>query len=138
MLRDDYLNRMIRQLAEFLARISGATVARKPEEALDEANRAWQELLDIPRDLVDRLDGPTLAQMLKEPERMRVAAELLVAEARVHRLRGDLIHESQCAKRAFELYLEARAIAPRPEDDAAIFELGRVIPPNEIDPRYKS
>ncbi|MFT3693102.1 MAG: hypothetical protein QM831_08165 [Kofleriaceae bacterium] len=138
MLRDDYLNRMIRQLAEFLARISGAASAGKTESALDEASRAWQDLLDVPRDLVDRLDGPTLARLLADPAKMRAGAELLAAEARVHRQKGDLIHYTQCSKRAMELFLEARAIDPQDSDDAAIMELGRVVPPNEIDPRYKS
>ncbi len=129
---------MIRQLAGFVARISGHGARREDEAALDEVGRAWTDLLDVPRDLVDRLDGPTLAQLLAEPAKMRVAAELLVEEAKVHTARGDLIHALVCRKRAFELYLEARALDPEPGDDTAIFELGRVIPPNEIDPRYRA
>lgn len=128
---------MIHQLAEFLARMSGAAAAGKTDAALDEASRAWQDLLDVPRDLVDRLDGPTLAQLLADPAKMRAAAELLAAEARVHRQKGDLLHHVQCSKRAMELFLEARALDPQDADDAAIMELGRIVPPNEIDDRYK-
>jgi len=83
------------------------------------------------------LDGPTLARMLGDPAKIRAAAELLAEEARLHTAKRDLVHAMQCSKRAFELFLEARAIDPQASDDAAIFELGRVIPPNEIDPRYK-
>ncbi|MEO8551033.1 MAG: hypothetical protein ABI678_13700 [Kofleriaceae bacterium] len=137
MLRDDYLHRMIRQLAEFVARISGFTATEQWDAALQETDRAWTDLLDVPRELVDRLDGPTLARLLAEPAKMRLAAELLAAEGKVHQGKRDPVHALICAKRAFELYLEARALDPQPGDDGAIFELARVIPPNEIDPRYR-
>ena len=136
-LRDDYIHRMIRQLAEFIARITGFTATEKWDQALAESDRAWTELLDVPRDLVDRLDGPTLAQLLAEPARMRLAAELLAAEAKIQQGKRDPIHATLCTKRAFELYLEARALDPQDSDDLAIFELARLVPPNEIDPRYR-
>src|SRR4051812_27412944 len=129
---------MIRQLAEFIARISGFTATESWSRAIEESDRAWTELLDVPRELVDRLDGPTLAKLLGEPAKMRLAAELLTAEVRIHQGKHDPGHATQCAKRAFELYLEARALDPQDRDDLAIFELARLIPPNEIDPRYRS
>lgn len=138
MLRDDYLHRMIRQLAEFIARISGFTANEKWAQALDESERAWTELLDVPRALVDRLDGPGLAALLKDPAKMRFAAQLLVAESRVYQGKRDPVHATICAKRAMELYLEARAIDPQDSDDIAVFDLGRLVPPNEIDPRYRT
>jgi hypothetical protein len=137
-LRDDYLHRMIRQLSEFIARIAGFTATENWTQAIEESDRAWTDLLDVPRELVDRLDGPTLAKLLGEPAKMRCAAELLAAEARIHQGKRDPVHAMQCTKRAFELYLEARALDPQDADDIAIFELARLIPPNEIDPRYRS
>jgi hypothetical protein len=136
--REDYVIRMIRQVAEFVAKIAGYTTRRQYESAIDEAGRAWDELLDVPRALVDRIDGPTLARLLKEPGRMRVAAELLVAEGKAYAGKQDPVHAMLCFRRALELYLEARALEPLDADDAAIFDLGRIIPPNEIDPRYTS
>jgi hypothetical protein len=136
-LRDDYIGRMIRQLGEFLARISGLAAKQDYLGAFDEVGRAWTDLLDVPRELVEVLDGPTLARMLGDPAKMRAGGELLAEEARLHTAKGDLVHAMQCSKRAFELFLEARALDPQATDDAAILELGRVIPPNEIDPRYK-
>lgn len=137
MLRDDYIGRMIRQLASFVAKISGLALKQDYAGAIDEVARAWTEILDVPRDLVERLDGPTLARLLADPMKMRVAGELLAEEAKVRNATGDLVHAMQCSKRAFELFLEARALDPQPSDDVAILELARVIPPNEIDPRYK-
>ena len=138
MLRDDYIERMIRQLAEAIARIAGWTANGRLEEAIREADRAWEELLDVPRDLVERLDGPTLAQLLGEPAKMRVAGELLAAEARVHQAKGNPVHALLCYKRALELFLEARALDPDPRDETAILELSRHVPKMEIDPRYRT
>ena len=138
MLREDYLERMIRQLAEAIARIAGWTANGKLEDAIRETDRAWDELLDVPRDLVDRLDGPTLAQLLGEPAKMRVAAELLAAEARVHQAKGNPVHALLCNRRALELFLEARALDPEPRDETAILELSRHVPKTEIDPRYRT
>jgi len=137
-LRDDYIERMIRQLAEAIARIAGWTANGKLEEAIRETDRAWEELLDVPRDLVERLDGPTLAQLLGEPAKMRVAGELLAAEARVHQAKGNPVHALLCHKRALELFLEARALDPDPRDETAILELSRHVPKMEIDPRYRT
>lgn len=138
MQREDFIERMIRQLAEALARIAGRTASGKLDEAIQESDRAWTDLLDVPRDLVDRLDGPTLAQLLADPIKMRIAGELLAAEARVHQAKGNPVHALICNKRAFELFLEARALDPQPDDEAAILELARTIPPTEIDPRYRA
>jgi hypothetical protein len=136
--REDFIERMIRQLAEALARIAGRTANGKLEEALAESDRAWTDLLDVPRDLIERLDGPTLAQLLADPMKMRIAGELLAAEARVHQAKGNPVHALLCNKRAFELFLEARALDPEPRDEAAILELARLIPKTEIDPRYRA
>lgn len=73
--------RLIAQLADFIARIAGHTKRRDYAAALAEADRAWNELLAVPRDLVDRVDGPTLAGLLREPSKMRVGAQLLIEEA---------------------------------------------------------
>ena len=48
-----------------------------------------------------------LEKLLGEPAKMRLAAELLTAEVRIHQGKHDPVHATQCAKRAFELYLEA-------------------------------
>ncbi len=138
MFREDYIIRLIRRFADFVARIAGYTRDHDYASAIAEAERAWEELFDIPRALVDRIDGPSLAKLLREPSKMRTAAQLLVEEAKAYAGKQDPIHAMLCTRRALELYLEARALEPLDADDAAIFELARVVPPNEIDPRYRS
>jgi len=129
--------RLIKQVAEFLARIAGHTKRREYDAAIGEANRAWTDVLDIPRELVDRLDGPTLASMLRDPDKMRFAAQLLIEEAKAYAGKKDPMTAAMCYRHAFGLYLEARALAPTDADDAALFELSRVVPPGQIDPRYR-
>lgn len=136
--RQDYVMRLIEQLADFVARIGGHTKRRDYAAALADADRAWSELLDVPRELVDRIAGPTLAGLLREPVKMRIGAQLLIEEAKAYAGKRDPIHAALCYRRAFELYLEARAVDPTDADDAAIFELSRLVPPAEIDPRYRS
>lgn len=138
MLREDYIIRLIKQLGAFLARIAGKRREGDFEGALDEAGKAWDDLIgQPPRELVDVLDTHTLAELLGEPAKMRVAARLLVEEGRAHAGKGDPVHAAICYRRAWELYLEARVIEPSDEDEAAISELARLVPANQLDPRYR-
>jgi hypothetical protein len=138
MLRDDYLIRLIKQLGAFLARIAGKRRDRDFEGALDEAGKAWDDLIgQPPRELVDVLDTHTLAELLAEPAKMRVAARLLVEEGKAYAGKGDPVHASICYRRAWELHLEAHVIEPTGEDEEAISELARLVPANQLDPRYR-
>ena len=138
MIREDYIMRLIKQLAAFVGRIAGYTKRGDYDAALESSRRAWDEVLDVPRDLVDRIDAPTLARMLAEPARMRAGSERLVEEARAYAGKQDLMHATLCYRRAFELRLEARAIEPKDDDDTALFELARHVPPGEIHERYRA
>jgi hypothetical protein len=136
--REDYILRIIQQMADFLARIAGHNRKREFDKAVSEASRAWAEVLDVPRELVEVLDTPTLAGMLGDPDKMRLASQLLVEEARAVAGKGDPLGAAQRYRRAFELLLEARAVDPRDSDDAALLELSREVPPGVIDERYRS
>jgi hypothetical protein len=138
MLREDHIIRLIKQLGAFLARIAGKRREGDFEGALDEAGKAWDDLIgQPPRELVDVLDTHTLAELLGEPAKMRVAARLLVEEGRAYAGKGDPVHAAICYRRAWELYLEARVIEPSDEDEVAISELARLVPANQLDARYR-
>ena len=137
MLRDDYIIRLIKQLGQFLARIAGKREAKDFEGALAECGKAWDDLIgQPPRELVELVDSHTLAGMLKEPARMRAAAQLLVEEGRAFAGKGDPAHAAMCYRRAWELYLEARVIEPSADDVPMLSELARLVPANQLDPRY--
>lgn len=138
MIREDYIIRLIKQLAAAIARIAGKRQAGEYEAALAEAGKAWDDLIgQPPRELVDMVDTHTLAGMLKEPARMRVAAQLLIEEGRSYAGKGDPVHATVCYRRAFELYLEARVLEPDDEDHAVLAELARLVPANQLDERYR-
>ncbi len=133
--RSDYLMRILRQLVEALARIAGYNRRGEHDKALGEAARAWDDLLDVPRELVDITDTPTLAGMLREPGKMRVAAQILIEEGRAFAGKRDPMTASLRYRKALELYIEARVIAPEADDDQVMFELSRDVGTN-LDPRY--
>lgn len=130
--------RLIQQLAHAIARIAGFNRKGEYEDALAAADQAWGKLLDAPRELIDAVDTPTLAEMLREPAKMRAAAQLSYEEGRALAGKGDPLHAGVRYRRALELILEARAIEPKPDDDVMILELGRVVPPHTLDPRYRT
>ena len=137
MFREDYIIRLIKQVADVIARMAGLRRDERFEEAIAEAGKGWDELLGHPRTLVDVCDTPTLAGLLGAPARMRVAAQLLVEEGHAYRGKSDPIHAAVCYRRAFELYLEAHVAAPEADDSAAIAELARLVPANQLDERYR-
>ncbi|HUS63558.1 MAG TPA: hypothetical protein VMZ28_03405 [Kofleriaceae bacterium] len=137
MLRDDYLIRLIKQVAAFVARVAGLRRAGQYEEALQESCRAFDELFDLPHDIGDAVDTPSLASILRTPEKMRLAAQLYWEEGRIYQGKRDPLTAALKFRRAFELYLEARAIEPTEEDTSAILELSRLVPASELAPRYR-
>jgi hypothetical protein len=138
MFREDYIIRLIQQLVDAIARIAGLNRRGDHDKALAEAEQAWGQLLDAPPDLVDAVDTATLAEMLRSPEKMRIAAQLLHEEGRAFAGKGDPLHAGARYRRAMELVLEARAVEPSEQDDAILMELSRVVPVATLDPRYRS
>lgn len=136
MLREDYLLRYIKQFADALARMLKLRKAGDAAAALRVADGLYDEL-GITRALVDVVDTPTLAGMLRQPERMRAAAQLFWEEGHVYRAQGDPLTAALRYRRAHELLLEARALAPVPEDDPALLELSRLAPATQLDERYR-
>ena len=99
----DYLERMIRQIAEVVARISGFTAEGKYDEAERELDGVWSTALGVRRRDLTRLDDATLRMMLG-PAKLEHAATLLDAEAEVAATRGD-------PARATRLRAQAKALS---------------------------
>ena len=109
MYQEDYILRMVQQLAGAIARAAGLNQREEHDEALAEANRAWGELLgDIPPELAASVDSHTLAGMLRQPARIRLASQILGEQARALAGQGDATGAARRARRALELLLEAR------------------------------
>jgi hypothetical protein len=123
--QEDYILRLVQQLAAFAAQIAGLSQKGEYDEALAAADQAWGKLLeDTPRALIDAVDTPTLAGMLREPAKIRAAAQLFVEEGRALAGKGDSQRAAARFRRAMELIFEARTLdplgdSPAPRDAAS-------------------
>jgi hypothetical protein len=153
MFQEDYILRMVLQLAQAIARITGLNQRAEHAEALREADRAWGEVLgDIPPELAGSVDSRTLAGMLRQPARIRLASQILSEQASALAGQGDAAGAARRARRALELRLEARAAdaaasdrparsqrgAPGDPDAAAVRALLALAPADTLAPRYRA
>ena len=79
MFEQDYLLRLVKQLAALVGRVIG--LRGRDEEVVREVDAACGDLLGLPPGALDRLDGATIAGLLRDPELMRQMAELVDEEA---------------------------------------------------------
>ncbi len=138
MFREDYFMRLVRQFAEALATMKRRREGGENLAALKVADRLYDELLTIPREVIDRVDTPTLVSLLGGIDRIRAAALLFWEEGHIYKAQGDPLTSFARYRRAHELFLEARALDPREEDDSAILELSSAVPAEQLDPRYRA
>ena len=131
MIREDYLMRLIRQLVDAIARITGYRKQGDYDRAMANVGLAWEEL-GIPRELVTATDAATLAELLRDPAKQRIVAELLAEEAHVMHAKGDPLNAGVLRLHAIQLFAAARAQDPHAEDDATIAEFGRHLPPADL------
>jgi hypothetical protein len=87
MQRQDYIERMIQQVAAGIGRAVGATQSGRPEEAQQQLDATWSSILGIRRSDVERLDEATLRMLLNG--KLEPAAALLDAEADLLQARGE-------------------------------------------------
>jgi hypothetical protein len=85
--RQDYIERMIAQLAAAIGQILGLAKSGEAEHAERDLASTWSSTLGLRRPDVDRLDEATLRSLLGD--RRPAAAMLLEAEAEVKRLQGQ-------------------------------------------------
>jgi len=130
-MQEDYVIRLIRQFVDAIARIAGFRKRGEYERASAEIGRAWEEL-GVPRELVLATDGETLAALLRDADKQRVAAELLAEEAHVVHAKGDPLHAGALRMRAIELLVRARAKDADLNDDAQLAEIGRHLAPADL------
>ncbi|HMK73124.1 MAG TPA: hypothetical protein VK454_07275 [Myxococcaceae bacterium] len=89
-IRSDWLERVLQQLAQVLARALGLRARGEDELALEEIHRATGQLLGIPRGLLLSLDPPAALEALGEPRVRAAALRLLDEEESILRGQGKL------------------------------------------------
>ncbi|MBS1150178.1 MAG: hypothetical protein H6Q89_1876 [Myxococcaceae bacterium] len=103
----DFIMRLVKQLAELLARAMKLQAAKKDEEAAEVIEAGCLSLLGIDWKTLAWVDSASAAQLLKAPVRIRVFAALLEQRARMHREAGELAQARSKFQHAFEMYREA-------------------------------
>ena len=122
MFENDYIKRLVKQVAELGARISGMKREGRIDEALEEMREAYGKILATDGEMLAMLDGVSAARMLKDAQTMKTYAQLLLQEADLHDQNGDAAKSESRRARALAVYRHAQNVAPKrdPEIDAAI------------------
>jgi hypothetical protein len=87
MQRQDYVERMIQQVAAAIGRALGASQSGQPEEALRELHATCARVLGVRRGDIERVDEATLRALLHG--KVEPAAALVDAEADIREAQGD-------------------------------------------------
>jgi hypothetical protein len=109
--RDDWLMRMIQQMAQVVARMLGQKNGGQVQEAMQTLDDAQGELLGALSGVVPRVDSATAAHMLSEPRLIASWARLLYERADLLRMSGDDAGAAAAASQAHALAREALARA---------------------------
>ena len=94
MIREDFILRLIKQLADFVAKIAGYRQSGDLARAQEEIERARDELLGLPPGLIDAVDTPTLVDLLRHPDKLRAAARLSWEEGLVLMRKAGIVKDT--------------------------------------------
>jgi len=121
-IRQDYITRMIEQLAAALAAILRAATGGKTQEALEQVNEASLSLFGMEYRMLITIDAGSVAELLGYPDKIQALAKLVLAEAEVLRLKGDAEGVAHRLGHALGLLLETerRRGAPDTETEALL------------------
>lgn len=136
MIRQDYLLRIIQQVADAIARMLGATKREDYSEARAQAAEAYG-LLGIPSELVLRMDSHALAGLFAQADKLRLLSKLLWQEGELLRAQRDPVNGLDRQRRAIEVLLEAQSMDPHPDDASDLREMLRHVPTTTLDSRYQ-
>ncbi len=139
MFEQDYVLRMIQQLAQAIARIAGFKKAGKLDEALSEVRETADGIFGPLLRTLDAVDAQSAAGLLGNREKIEAYARLTAEEASIHDLMGDARRARAGERRALLLYLEAAILGQAPSADAraAIEALRRKVDEGQLPPRYR-
>ena len=112
----DFIRRLIEQLSQFVARITGLVGERRFDDALELVRETEQELVGPLGKTLEAVDAPTVALLLGNTDKLRMLAFLMAKRALLLEMSGQPARRE--AKRALELYAELQRRAPLSEFDA--------------------
>jgi hypothetical protein len=126
----DYILRMIAQIRQMVEALTGKVrQGEDTAELLARARESVAALLGPMADVAQRLDSASAAQMVNDPDVLTAWAQVVAAEAEVHRAAGGAASADALTRRALELTLEAhqRTLSDVPELLALIERLRALV-----------
>ena len=102
-LADDYILRIVREFAQFVARVLRLRTEGKHEDAHEAIRQGYPIYLGVPKDIADALTPASLVEVLGSKERIAAAVQLLDEEAALFRAQGDPWSADERARRAAAL-----------------------------------
>jgi hypothetical protein len=115
-LRQDFLGRLIEQLVESLARITGL-VEEKDTDGAERELESAEQALGLPRG-IERFDAKSAALLAGGGDKVVLAALLLEHRARIARVRGDEKLAKRHRARAFAMLENAKPQELKTEAEA--------------------
>jgi hypothetical protein len=89
MQQSDYIERLIRQVAQAIAAALGLAHAGDPQRALEDLDATWSSAIGLRRADLERLDAKSLRAILGP--KCEAAVRLLEAAATLQETRGDIV-----------------------------------------------
>lgn len=131
MIKNDYIMRMIEQFSKVLARVLFNTGAQHWEEAQTDVQDAALNFLGISLRMVRRLPTDDLLAMMTVGGRLDtakcyIAAQLLLADARIHEGANEAGETAESSFRALELMTVCLPQLPRDARDGAREQLDEI------------
>ena len=107
----DFILRTIEEMARFLAaalrRALGLAEAGQHEAALQEIGEAYRELFGLDGRFLHLMSAAQVAQALGHPERLRLLAQLIEADAGIREAGGDAARAQSLRAKAGEIRAQA-------------------------------
>ncbi len=130
----DFIMRSVKQMAELLARAMKLKAAKKDEEAAEVLESGCLSLLGIDWKTLAWVDSASAAQLLKEPSKIRVFAQLLEQRGQFHAESGETDPARSKFQHAFEMYREA---GDHPEAIAGVKRMAALIDVGLLPEKYR-
>src|SRR5688500_16120146 len=119
---NDYIKRLVKQVAELAERLGGLRQEQRIDDALEEMRDAYGRILATDAEMLHLLDAASAARMLRDAATMKTYADLLCEEAKLHDLAGNTSRALARRSRALAIFEQARdaSVKRDPAIDVAI------------------
>jgi hypothetical protein len=133
----DFIERMIRQIAEVIGKALGFSQQGRHDDALEVLEAACPSLLGMDWAPLSSVDSGSAAMLLREPHKMKAFGQLLFEASKIHQLAGDEALARSRRQHALEMLIEGALRKRDDATDARIKELALLVPMDALSRKYR-